>query len=232
MKVILLAAGLGTRLKPLTDYLPKCLVQINGKALLKIWIENIHNANIDEILINTHYLPDMVLNFLKSEGYLEKIKVVYEPKLLGTAGTIFKNINFFSGEAVMVIHADNLSKFNINEFILAHKNRPPHCNMTMMLFETDDPKSCGIVELDITGVVVGFYEKICSPPSKMANAAIYILEPELVLECLSMNPIPTDISNELIPRNLGRIFTYINTQYHRDIGTIESLRLANIEYFH
>jgi mannose-1-phosphate guanylyltransferase len=130
----------------------------------------------------------------------------------------------------MVIHADNLSKFDVDEFIKAHESRPTYCNMTMMIFKTDDPKSCGIVELDEASVVVGFHEKSSEPPSSMANAAIYILEPELVLEYYSMNPRPSDISNELVPKNLGKIFSYLNTQYHRDIGNLESLRLANIEY--
>jgi mannose-1-phosphate guanylyltransferase len=116
------------------------------------------------------------------------------------------------------------------DFINAHNNRPPQCNMTMMLFKTDDPKSCGIVELNELGVVVNFHEKSMSPPSTLANAAIYILEADLVREYQSLEPKVTDISTEIIPANLGKIFTYLNSQYHRDIGNLESLRLANIEY--
>ena len=100
----------------------------------------------------------------------------------------------------------------------------------MMLFKTDDPKSCGIVELDELGVVVNFHEKSMNPPSTLANAAIYILEADLVREYQSLEPRITDISTEIISSNLGKIFTYLNSQYHRDIGNLESLRLANIEY--
>ena len=230
MKVILLAAGFGTRLRPLTNNLPKCLASINGVPLLQIWLDTLFNSGLHEVLINTHYLSKKVEDFISSSKYRDKVILSYENVLLGTAGTVFNNIAFIKNEPVMVIHADNLSIFKISDFISAHENRPSHCNMTMMIFKTDDPKSCGIVELDELGVVVGFYEKSMNPPSTLANAAIYILEPAMVQEYQSYKPKITDISTEIIPMNLGKIFTYVNSQYHRDIGSLQSLRLANIEY--
>lgn len=230
MKAILLAAGFGTRLRPLTETVPKCLVPIGGVPLLHIWLDQIFNSSIHYVLINTHYLSSKVEDFLNGSKYKGRVRLSHENELLGTAGTIFKNMEFIGGEPVIVIHADNLSKFDVDEFIMAHKSRPTYCNMTMMLFETDDPKSCGIVELDETGVVIEFHEKSSEPPSSIANAAIYILEPELISEFNAKSPQVTDISTQIIPNNLGRIFTYLNTEYHRDIGTLESLRLANLEY--
>lgn len=230
MKAILLAAGFGTRLRPLTETVPKCLVPIGGVPLLHLWLDQIFNSGIHYVLINTHYLSNKVEDFINGSKYKGRVRLSHEEELLGTAGTIFKNMEFIGGESVMVIHADNLSKFDVNDFIKAHESRPIYCNMTMMLFETDDPKSCGIVELNETGVVIGFHEKSSEPPSSMANAAIYILEPELISEFHAKSPQATDISTQIIPKNLGRIFTYLNTEYHRDIGTLESLRLANLEY--
>lgn len=232
MRAILLAAGFGTRLRPLTITTPKCLVSVNGKPLLKIWLENLFSAGIEAVLINTHYLSDLVEDFVSQSEYSSRIRLLYEPVLLGTAGTLFASNEFIGNESVFVVHADNLSKFDINDFMRAHQSRPSDCNMTMMLFETDDPKSCGIVELDEFGVVTNFHEKSLSPPSNLANAAIYIIEPELIRQYQSLNPRPFDISTEIIPSNLGKIFTYLNTQYHRDIGTLESLKQANIEYKH
>lgn len=230
MKAILLAAGFGTRLKPLTDKVPKCLILINGIPLLQIWLERLAASDVDRILVNTHYLADKVIEFVNNSKFKDLVDLTHENTLLGTAGTVFANHKFIGDEAVMVIHADNLSIFDVNDFIRAHKNRPSYCNMTMMLFETDDPTSCGIVELDKLGVVKGFHEKSLSPPSNLANAAIYIIEPSLVNECYANNPKITDISTEIIPSNLGKIYTYLNSQYHRDIGTPESLRLAKSEY--
>ena len=230
MRAILLAAGFGTRLRPITDIVPKCLVNINGKPLLDIWLEKLFGAGVERVLINTHYLSKIVEDFVNQSEYKSKIDLLHEPVLLGTAGTLFACEKFVGNEPVILAHADNLSTFNVLDFIGTHKSRPPQCNMTMMLFKTKDPKSCGIVELDEMGVVVGFHEKSMNPPSTLANAAIYIVEPGLISEFHSKNPQATDISTQIIPKNLGRIFTYLNTHYHRDIGTQESLRLANIEY--
>lgn len=230
MRVILLAAGFGRRLRPLTDTVPKCLVTINGKPLLGIWLEKLFHAGVDRVLINTHYLSKTVEDFVGQSEYKSRVDLFHEPVLLGTAGTLLACDEFIGNGPVLLAHADNLSTFNTLDFINAHNNRPSHCNMTMMLFETDDPASCGIVELDKSGVVKGFHEKSLSPPSNLANAAIYIIEPSLVSEYSAKNPKITDISTEIIPTNLGKIFTYLNSQYHRDIGNLESLRLANIEY--
>jgi mannose-1-phosphate guanylyltransferase len=230
MKAILLAAGFGTRLRPLTNVLPKCLVTINGKPLLEIWLERLFSAGVDRVLINTHYLSNVVEDFVGQSQYKNKIDLFHEPVLLGTAGTLLACEKFIGNGPVLLAHADNLSTFNVLDFINAHNNRPSQCIMTMMLFKTDDPKSCGIVELNELGVVVNFHEKRMNPPSALANAAVYILEADLVREYQSKEPRITDISTEIIPSNLGKIFTYLNSQYHRDIGNLESLRLANIEY--
>jgi len=230
MKAILLAAGFGTRLRPLTDTVPKCLVAVNGKPLLGIWLDKLFRADIDRVLINTHYLSSKVEDFVSQSEYKSKVDLFHEPVLLGTAGTLLACDKFVGNGPVLLAHADNLSNFNVLDFINAHNNRPPQCNMTMMLFNTDDPKSCGIVELNELGVVVNFHEKSLCPPSNLANAAVYILEADLVKEYQSLEPRITDISTEIIPSNLGKIFTYLNSQYHRDIGNLESLRLANIEY--
>ncbi len=130
----------------------------------------------------------------------------------------------------MVIHADNLSRFNVGHFIAAHDSRPAGVEITMMTFATDMPQSCGIVELDECGVVVGFYEKVARPPGNHANAAVYIFEPTVLDDMALLKKLPIDISNEVLPHYLGRMHTFHNDDYHRDIGTPESLRLAEIEY--
>ena len=230
MKAILLAAGLGTRLRPLTYFTPKCLAEINGKPLLEIWLDQLFEAEIERVLINTHYLADKVNNYILNSPYRDNIDLLHEPVLLGTAGTLFAAGAFIGDEPVLLAHADNLSKFSVTEFIKAHENRPLQCNMTMMLFNTDDPKNCGIVEIDRVGVVHKFHEKLPFSTSNLANAAIYILEPELIRQFSVIYPMPSDFSTEVIPNNLGKIFTFLNSEYHRDIGTLESFRLANMEY--
>ena len=95
----------------------------------------------------------------------------------------------------------------------------------MMIFDTESPQSCGIVEVDDDGVVQAFHEKVTNPPGTRANAAVYLLEPEL-LNWLEARPQISDFSTQVLPNYLGRIATWHNPQVHRDIGTIQSLRQA------
>jgi mannose-1-phosphate guanylyltransferase len=227
---LLLAAGLGTRLRPITDHFPKCLVPIHGKPLLSYWLELLVGHGVDRVLVNTHYLPDAVGAFLATAPERAHVDVVHEARLLGTGGTVLRNREFLAGGAFMVAHADNLTRFDVESFISSHRQRPPHVDITMMTFETDMPQTCGIVEQDDRGIVVAFHEKKARPPGNRANAAVYIFEPSVV-ECLaSLNREVIDISLDLIPRYLGRMHCFHNADYHRDIGNPESLRRAELEY--
>lgn len=230
MKALLLAAGLGTRLRPLTNSIPKCLVEINGRPLLDYWVCMLSEAGVRPLLVNLHYMPDKVSAYIDSSGYKKFITTVTERELLGTAGTLLKNRAFFREEPVMLVHADNLSKFDVHAFIDAHHRRPAGCEITMMTFKTPTPRSCGIVEIDARGVVTGFHEKVQNPPGDHANGAVYIVEPSLFGFLQSLGKEVIDFSTEVLPHYIGRISTYHNGVYHRDIGTIESLNAAQSEY--
>lgn len=230
MRALLLAAGLGIRLRPVTEQIPKCLVPIHGKPLLEYWLDALLPNGIREVLINTHHLAEMVEAFCSASQWRDRITLVYEPELFGTGGTILANRNFFAREAFLVAHADNLSRFSVQAFQEAHTKRPAVAVMTMMTFDTDSPSTCGIVETNAEGLVVRFHEKVENPPSCRANAAVYIIDPQVVDFIASLGERFVDLSTEVIPRMLGRIATFHNTDYHRDIGTLESLRCAEAEY--
>lgn len=227
MKAILLAAGFGTRLRPLTDTIPKCLVPIKGKPLLEIWIEHLAESGAGPFLINTHYLEEQVKAFIGASPFRDKVTLVHENELLGTAGTLINNLNFFHGEDGMLIHADNYCLADFNAFMQAHLHRPPECVMTMMTFRTNDPSSCGIVELDENGVVIGFHEKIKSPPGNLANGAVYILSAGLLNSLHHELHSVTDFSTEVLHRFVGRIYTYETSELFIDVGTPSSYAKAN-----
>lgn len=229
MKALLLCAGLGTRLRPITDTIPKCLVPINGKALLDYWLENLSAVGVDEFLINTSYLSEQVEEFVKHSKYAKKITLVYEKELLNTGGTLLANRAFFDDEPFMLVHADNLSFCDFNAFIASHKNRDLRCSLTMMLFKSDNPSACGIVELDAKGIVQKFHEKVQNPPSNLANGAVYICEASIFIFLESLGKIDIDFSNDVLPSYMGKINTYLNDIYHRDIGSVESYALAQVE---
>ena len=227
MRAILLSAGLGQRLRPLTETMPKCLVPINGIPLLQIWLENLIKSKVGPFLINTHHLSSQVEHFINSGLFKDQVSLVHEPKLLGTAGTLLRNIDFFKEQDGMLIHADNYCLADFSSFILAHKNRPHDCLMTMMTFQTGTPSSCGILELDHRGVVVGFHEKVESPPSNLANGAIYILSNQLLQKLKGNVRTLSDFSLDVIPELIGRIYTYKTSEVFIDIGTSQSYKKAN-----
>lgn len=227
---MLLAGGLGSRLKPLTDYTPKCLIPIHGKPLLQIWLDTLLPEHAGIIILNTYYLADRVEAFVRQSPWSDRVVLSNEKSLLGTAGTLLNNKRYFLEDTFMVVHADNLSRFDLTDFIKRHKDRGPNIEITMMTFETDDPCSCGIVEIDEEDRVIGFHEKVSNPPGNLANAAIYIMEPSIFDFLFSLKKEVLDISLDIIPAFLGKIHIYRNNIYHRDIGTIESYEKANKEF--
>src|SRR6202041_1465775 len=99
-----------------------------------------------------------------------------------------------------------------------------------MVFATDAPQSCGIVECDAQGMVIGFHEKVPSPPGNNANAAVYIFEPSVLKFLEGLGKPVIDLSTEVLPHYIGRMSVFANDGYHRDIGTPESLAKAEREY--
>ena len=199
---------------------------IRNRPLLEYWLSILQKSGISNVLVNTHYLSEHVEDFIKQPQFIDWVDSVYESSLLGTAGTIRKNMEFCQNDTILLAHADNWTCCNFSDFLDYHNNhRPKDTVMTMMTFTCLDPKSCGIVELDNNGVVVDFHEKVENPPGCLANAAVYLLESE-VIEWIKNNPAVDDFSTEVVPQFLGKIATWENTEIHRDIGTINALREA------
>jgi mannose-1-phosphate guanylyltransferase len=230
LRALLLAAGFGTRLRPITDHVPKCLVEIDEKPLLSYWLDQLSSKSIDKVLVNTHYLPVVVEEFIQTSKYQSKIQIAFEKSLLGTGGTILKNRGFFNEQSFFVAHADNLTLFDLDNFIEAHHNRPKSTEITMMVFDTDAPQTCGIVETDENGLVLRFHEKVKNPPGKKANAAVYIFEPTIFNFLEELGKEIIDLSTEVLPFFMEKIQIFHNSTYHRDIGNMESLGLANEEF--
>ena len=157
IKALVLAAGVGSRLHPLTNDWPKCLMPIGQRPLLDYWLETLYLLGIEDVLVNLHHHSPIVEEFLLRERFSNWVNYVYEEELLGTAGTLIANKDFFEGATVLLIHADNWCQCNFKSFLNYHVNgRPRSCFITMMTFETDSPQSCGIVEVDKTNTVINF----------------------------------------------------------------------------
>ena len=225
MKALLLCAGFGMRLRPLTLETPKCLLPIGGRPLIDYWFETLFaSEHVDHVVVNVHYKEDKFFEHLKASPYKNKVSIVSEPEILGTAGTLINNKSAFEDYPdLLLIHGDNFYTGNIDELINAHAARPAHCQMTMLLFEVDKPDNYGIVRVDEAGVVTDFYEKQNDPPGNLANAAIYCLSKELLF---SLDEKARDFSLEVIPTLMGEIYSVKTTGDVIDIGTPETYRRA------
>ena len=202
---------------------------IGERPLLEYWLETLWQSGVREVLVNLHYLPTVVEEFLARPRFQGWVNSVRETELLGTAGTLRANVDFFRGCTVLLVHADNWCQCQFRDFLDFHlEERPTSTSMTMMTFDTDSPQSCGIIETDAQGVVQVFHEKVAEPPGTRANAAVYLLEPG-VLQWMEQHPEISDFSTQVLPNYMGQIATWHNAQIHRDIGTIETLQQAQLD---
>ena len=224
-KALLLAGGLGTRLRPLTETTPKCLIEVGGRPMLEYWIDALEAAGISQMLINTHHLPDPVRAYIAKVNETRNVTLTetFEPELLGSAGTVTANRDWArDADDVVVIYADNLSDMNLSDLMDFHRrhNHP----MTMALFRTPYPEKCGIATLGEDGHITEFIEKPEHPVSDLANAGIYVLERAAWEEIADMEAF--DFGFDVIPAFVGRMRGFTHPGYHRDIGTHESLAQA------
>ena len=226
---LLLAAGYGSRLRPLTDSLPKCLMPIRGRPLLEYWISILQDLDASPIIVNTHYREQDVKRFIEKKSYRPPVITSSEKNLLGTAGALRENSGMLRDRTTFLAHADNWSQCYWKDFLeFHHRQRPDNTVMTMMTFRTDSPSLCGIVEIDNCGRVLNLFEKVDNPPSNLANAAVYLIEKE-IYDFLERNPEVSDFSTQVLPAFFGKIATWENRWIHRDIGSVGSLVKAQAE---
>jgi mannose-1-phosphate guanylyltransferase len=227
VKAFLLAAGIGSRLRPITDRTPKCMLSIGGRPLLDRWLDAFDQAGIDEVLVNLHHLPEVVHNHLAERTGPPVVRTSFEPELLGSAGTLIANRHWIAGDdAFLACNADNLTDFDLRELVEAHRERGAVA--TLGVFRSDNPSAGGVVELDSGGTVVGFTEKPAHPVCDLVNAGIYAFAPS-VLDEIKGEP-PADIGYDLLPRLVGRARAVPIEGYFLDIGTPGAYRRAREDW--
>jgi mannose-1-phosphate guanylyltransferase len=216
MKAFLLAAGIGSRLLPITEATPKCMVTIAGRPLLDRWLDALAEAGVDEVLLNTHNLAGKVVDHVETRASAPRVCTTFEPELLGSAGTLAANRGWVDREDMfLACYADNLTDFELRRLIDFHAEGDAPASLAV--FRSEDPSSGGVVEIDSDNRVVGFTEKPREPSSDLVNAGIYVFHPA-VLDEIPKSP-PRDIGYDLLPRLVGRARALPIDGYFRDIGT-------------
>jgi len=228
MKAIILAAGEGTRLRPLTLALPKALLPIGGNPLIEHQLYWLKSHGIQEVVINLYHLGEKIEDFL-GDGSHFGMKISYSPEesLLGTAGGVKRAEHFFDSTFV-VAYGDVLTNFDLSAMIKFHQGKK--ATVTLVIFEPPNACEVGAVELDEDGRILSFVEKPQSPISTLANGGIYVLEREV------LNHIPeqgfSDFAYDIFPRliQLGLpLYGYMlkPDEYLTDIGTLGKYYKAN-----
>jgi mannose-1-phosphate guanylyltransferase len=223
VKAFLLAAGHGTRLRPITDTIPKCLVPIRGTPLLSIWLSVCKQFDIDEVLINVHAHGAMVQEFLRQNANGTRVRVIEEQQLLGSAGTLRSNRDWVgSDDCFWVFYADVLCRTDLGEMLHLHRYRKPAA--TLGVYEVSDPSRCGIVSTDGDGIIRRFVEKPTTPVGNLAFSGVMIGTPELLDVIPSDTPV--DIGFHVLPQLTGRMLAFTIHDYLVDIGTMENYLIA------
>ena len=165
MRIFLMSAGKGERLRKYTKDKPKCLLKVGSKVMLQRWMDNFREWRIHDVLINTSYKSEQVVEYLNNIDWGKmRIALSNEKELLGTARTLYRNRKFVKGEHYFgVVYVDVWTTFDMRKMINYHKKRP--CMVTLALHEPRNLKGKGVAVVK-DGLVVDFEEKPRSPKSR------------------------------------------------------------------
>ncbi|MDD4122439.1 MAG: NDP-sugar synthase, partial [Eubacteriales bacterium] len=220
-----LAGGMGSRLKPLTDDLPKPMVPVMGKPLLERNMLRLKACGVDEIILSTSYKPQKIKEYFGDGAKLGlKIHYICEDIPLGTGGAI-KNSQEFFDDTFLIFNADILSNINIIEMLKFHKKK--RAAVTIAVTEVENPSLYGVIEYDEDFYAESFTEKPkpSETKSNYINAGIYIFEPEVLKEIPDFKVV--SIERETYPLLLEKgysIAVFKSSEYWMDIGTVEKYK--------
>jgi mannose-1-phosphate guanylyltransferase len=225
MKAIILAGGLGERLRPLTDETPKPLLPIKGKPIIEHAINNFKKHGIKDIILSVGYKADKIKEYFGDGSQLGvNISYCIEDEPLGTGGAIKKaaeNIN----ETFIAINGDNLSDANWTELINFHKQN--NAKITLGLFPVEDVTQFGIARLE-GDKLIEFIEKptIEQAPSNLNNAGLYVMEPD-ALDILpeGKSNIERECFEKLSPT--GVVYAYKHNNQWFPTDTLEKYKKAD-----
>jgi NDP-sugar pyrophosphorylase family protein len=230
MRALLLAAGEGTRLRPLTLQRPQPMLPLGGRPILEYLVDLLRCHGVEEIAINVHYKPYAIVDHF-GDGARFGVSITYSPEahLLGSAGAA-KQLEWFFTEPFLVLYGDVLTDIDLTALTEQHLR---HGGLgTLALYEVEDPTRCGVVKLDQHQRITQFVEKPAtdSIPSNLANAGIYVLEPA-ILDYVARASV-ADFGRDVFPAALAQDQALYGSHppgYILDIGSPERYRQAEAD---
>lgn len=227
---MIMAAGAGTRLDPLTQTVPKPMIPVVNTPIIELILKHLKNYGIKDVVANTHYLAACIQEKYAENNLGINFNYVHEPELSGTAGGVKKCEWFFEpGETFLVISGDALTDINLHELIQKHKSTGALATMALREVPMTEVSQFGVVVVDEDSKVVGFQEKPSMEEAKsnLVNTGIYVFEtdifkyiPENTFYDFAKNVFPAVMANNEI------LCAHTIKKYWSDIGTLNQYRLS------
>ncbi|MGH2766622.1 MAG: sugar phosphate nucleotidyltransferase [Actinomycetota bacterium] len=228
MKAVVLVGGEGTRLRPLTETIPKPLVPFMNRPFLDNVLDHLAANGVDEVICSSPYLETVFHAFLETRRERPPaVRWITEPAPLGTAGAIAGARDMLDG-TFLALNGDILTDFDLGALVELHRSR--NAVATIALHRVDDARPFGLVETEPDGRVLAFREKPEDPLPGAINAGVYVLEPE------SLGGVPAgrmvSIERETYPALIGAgepVFGSVMTGYWRDLGTPDAYLQGHVD---
>ncbi|MEA2214945.1 MAG: mannose-phosphate guanylyltransferase [Solirubrobacteraceae bacterium] len=222
---MVLAAGLGTRLRPLTNEIPKPMVPVLDRPVMEHILELLARHGFEQVIANLHYFPDSI-----REHFGERLSYRYEEELLGTAGGVRACADFFGGEPFLVISGDALTDIDLTALVARHRDSGGIA--TLSVKKVPDTREYGVVLHDSDGRITGFQEKPAPEEalSDLGNCGIYVFSPE-IFDYFPEQPF-ADWAQDVFPALLEHdvpFHIHEVREYWNDVGSLAELRQGTFD---
>lgn len=231
MKAMILAAGVGSRLDPLTRAIPKPMVPILNRPVIEHIVHDLKKHGFDEIRINLHYLGNVIQDYL-GDGSKFGVQISYaqEEKLWGDAGSVKRSQDFFRGETFLVVGGDDISDIDLSGLVQLHREKK--AVSTIALCTVDDPSQFGIVITEKDGRITRFLEKPKGGDvfSNTANTGVYLFEPEVfdLIPAETFNGFGNNVFPQLLEAGKP-LYGFLTNAYWMDVGNLKIYRQTNFD---
>ena len=234
IKAMVMSAGMGSRLEPLTLAVPKPLVPVANKPVMSILFENLVDIGIKDVICNTYYLADQIIEKYSNNNIGINFNYITEDTLSGTAGGVKKCQHFFDNDSTFVVlSADGLTNADIKKGIEIHQKSNAIATIGIKKIPKEEVSHFGVVVTDSDGFITEFQEKpsIEDAKSDFINTGIYIFDYK-IFEYIPENTF-YDFAKNVFPKLLAEhsINTFEITEYWSDIGTLSQYKQATTDLF-
>lgn len=238
-RALILAAGQGTRMLPLTRSLPKPMLPVDGRPLLEHTVRWLHRHGVEDIAVNLHHCPATIVDHLRDGSALGvRIRYSHEQQMLGTAGALRPLAGFVDGGPLVVVYGDVLTDLDLGALLAFHHDRAvcdPATRASLSLYHVSNPTEVGLVGLNGGHRIERFLEKPAPHEvfGDLASAGVIVMEPSL-MEFIAADG-PSDFGRDVFPRALaagGSLYGWVipDGTYLVDIGTPEKYALAQHQW--